>query len=176
MITLYGIAEKNRPTHITLFKTYADSVQYKAHLSTPHFQKYKQGTLTMVKHVTLISMHSLFYHSKPSLETVADDKLYVRLIKIEIASNAVEAFRGVCTKIMAPGLEREPGMLVMYAVAEKDRPTHISILEVYQNLAACQTHLDTPHYCQYQESAKLLVKSWELVEAAPVLLGAKAQP
>lgn len=39
VITLYGVAEKENPERITLFETYADSSQYRAHLATPHFQK-----------------------------------------------------------------------------------------------------------------------------------------
>src|SRR5688572_25788217 len=43
VITLYGVAKKRNPQHVTLFETYADSGQYRSHLATPHFQKYKQG-------------------------------------------------------------------------------------------------------------------------------------
>jgi quinol monooxygenase YgiN len=48
VITLYAVAEKANPSNVTLFETYADSSQYRSHLATPHFQKYKLGTLPMV--------------------------------------------------------------------------------------------------------------------------------
>lgn len=41
VIKPYGVAEKDNPKHVTLFETYADSSQYRRHLATPHFQKYK---------------------------------------------------------------------------------------------------------------------------------------
>src|SRR5688500_8770723 len=48
VITLYGVAEKENREFITLFETYKDSTNYRSHLTTPHFQKYKKGTLEMV--------------------------------------------------------------------------------------------------------------------------------
>lgn len=84
MITLYGVAEKDNPEHVTLFETYADSSQHRLHLATPHFQKYKQGTLLMVKRLDLIQMQPILYHRKPKLSNARTDDLYIRLIKNRI--------------------------------------------------------------------------------------------
>ncbi len=40
----------------------------------------------------------------------------------------------------------EPGVLLLNAVAEKDHPTHITIMEVYENKEAFFAHLETPHF------------------------------
>jgi 4-carboxymuconolactone decarboxylase len=175
VITLYGVAEKENPERIILFETYADSSQYKSHLATPHFQKYKQGTLQMVKRLDLIQMQSILYHWKPALLNARTNDLYIRLIKIEIDPNAVETFNKLGNTVMLPGIKEEPGVLVMYAVAEKDQPTRISILEVYENLAAYHKHIETPHYMAYKEASKKVVKSLEFRDVTPVLLGSKSQ-
>src|SRR5688500_5004903 len=65
--TLYGVPEKQNPERVTLFETYGDSSLYKAHLATPHFQKYKKGTLEMVTHLELIEMQPILYIRKPEL-------------------------------------------------------------------------------------------------------------
>ena len=61
----------------------------------------------------------------------------------------------------------------MYAAAEKDNPTRVSILEVYESLAAYNNHIETPHYLQYKEEAKSLVRSLKFIDVDPTLLGSK---
>jgi quinol monooxygenase YgiN len=175
VITLYGVGEKANPEHVTLFETYADSSQYRSHLVTPHFKKYKQGTLRMVKRLDLIQMQPILYHRKPDLPNARPEDLYIRLIKIELHSNAIEDFNKLGNTIMLPGIKNEPSILVMYAVAEKNNPTNVSILEVYQNLAAYNLHIETPHYLKYKEGAKGLVKSLRFIDLGPILLGSKPQ-
>jgi quinol monooxygenase YgiN len=175
VITLYGVAEKDSPKHVTLFETYADSSQYRSHLATPHFQKYKQGTLQMVTHLDLIQMQPILYHRKAQLSNARSEALYVRLIKIELDSTAEEAFNTLGNDVMLPGIKQEPGVLVMYAVAEKVNPTRVSILEVYESMDAYKKHIETPHYLRYKDEAKAMVKSLKFIDVNPILLGSKPQ-
>lgn len=175
VITLYGVAEKENRERVTLFETYADSAEYKAHLATPHFQKYKQGTQHMVNNLQLISMEPILYHRKPSLSTIQREQLYIRLIKMEIDPSTTEKFRNLATTCMLPGIKNEPGVLVMYAVAEKDHPSRVSILEVYENPAAYQKHLETKHYLKYKGESRKLVRSLQFIDVREILLGSKPQ-
>jgi quinol monooxygenase YgiN len=175
VITLYGVAEKSNPKDVTLFETYSDSSQYRSHLTTPHFQKYKQGTLQLVNHLELIQMRPILYHRKPELSNANTEGLYIRLIKIELESNGVENFNKLGNTVMLPGIKEEPGILVMFVVAEKENPTRVSILEVYEDLAAYNKHIETRHYLKYKKGAKSLVKSLKFIDVDPILLGSKPQ-
>lgn len=175
VITLYAIVERENPERVTLFETYADSIQYRAHLATPHFQKYKQGTLQMVKHLELIETQPILYIRKPELSKARGQDLFIRLIKMEINSNEIDNFNRLAQRVMLPGIKTEPGVLVMYAVAEKNEPTRISILEVYANSAAYEKHLNTPHFLEYKAKSKNMVKSLKLIDMKPILLGSKPQ-
>lgn len=53
VLTMYALADKDNPCLITILETYASQDAYKAHIASPHFQKYKQGTLKMVKNLIL---------------------------------------------------------------------------------------------------------------------------
>ena len=53
VLLLYAMAEKDHPNEVTILEIYADETAYKSHIETPHFQKYKQGTLHMVKTLVL---------------------------------------------------------------------------------------------------------------------------
>lgn len=173
VITLYGIAEKENPQRVTLFETYADSTQYRSHLATPHFQKYKQGTLEMVKHLELVQMQPILYHRKPGLSSASTESLYIRLINIELDSTAVEHFSQLGNAVVLPGIKKEPGVLVMYVVAEKDCPTQVSILEVYKDIAAYNKHIAAPHYLKYKKASETMVRTLKLIDVNPILLGAK---
>lgn len=54
VLTLYAMSEKDNPAHITILEIYASTDAYKAHIQTPHFQKYKTGTKDMVKSLELV--------------------------------------------------------------------------------------------------------------------------
>lgn len=54
VLTLYAVSENDNPTYITILEIYANEDAYKAHLLTPHFLKYKNGTKDMVKSLTLV--------------------------------------------------------------------------------------------------------------------------
>lgn len=175
VITLYGVAEKANPEHVTLFETYGDSSLYKSHLVTPHFQKYKTGTLEMVKRLELIEVQPIIYIGKPELSPMPNQDYFVRLIKTEINENSIEEYSELAKTVMLPGIRKEPGVLVMYAVAEKNRPTHISILEVYADSMAYQKHLNTPHFLQYKKESERMVKSCRLIDITPIFLGQKPE-
>lgn len=59
VLTMYAVAEKDNPTKITILETYASQQAYKTHIASAHFQKYKQGTLHMVKSLRLIDQKEL---------------------------------------------------------------------------------------------------------------------
>ena len=52
VLTMYAVSEKENPRRITILETYA-SEAYESHVASEHFQKYKQGTLHMVKTLVL---------------------------------------------------------------------------------------------------------------------------
>lgn len=53
VLTMYPMADKDNPCLITILETYASQEAYRSHIASPHFQKYKQGTLHMVKTLVL---------------------------------------------------------------------------------------------------------------------------
>jgi quinol monooxygenase YgiN len=175
VLTLFAVAEKENPVRVTLFETYSDSSQYKLHLTTPHFQKYKQGTLQMVRHLELIEARPILYHRKNEISKAHSQDLFIRLIKMEIDSTQIQNFERLATDVMLPGLRKERGILVMYAVSEKLKPTRVSILEVYRDAKAYEEHRKTSHFIKYKDASKQMVRSLKLIDVTPILLGSKPQ-
>jgi quinol monooxygenase YgiN len=175
VLTLYAVAEKENPERVILFETYSDSSQYKQHLTTSHFQKYKQGTLPMVTHLELIETRPILYHRKNEVSKTRSQDLFIRLIKMEIDSTQIQNFERLATDVMLPGLHKERGILVMYAVSEKLKPTRVSIMEVYKDAKAYEEHRKTSHFIKYKDASKQMVRSLKLTDVTPILLGSKRQ-
>ena len=97
----------------------------------------------------------------------------VRLAKIVIDSTQLENYNALLKEEIEASVRLEPGVLTLYAVAEKNNPTHITILEIYADTVAYKLHLLTPHFIKYKNGTKDMVKSLELVEADPLVPGMK---
>lgn len=59
VITMYALQEKENPCNITILETYASQETYRKHIASAHFQKYKQGTLHMVKNLQFLDQTQL---------------------------------------------------------------------------------------------------------------------
>ena len=59
VICLFPMQSIENSTQIRILEIYASEEAYQSHLKTEHFQKYKQGTLHMVKSLRLPTMQPL---------------------------------------------------------------------------------------------------------------------
>lgn len=96
-------------------------------------------------------------------------KLMVRLAKIVVDSSRLEEYKSILKEEAEESVRLEPGVLTLYAVSEKEKPTHFTILEIYADSAAYRAHLQTRHFIKYKTSTKDMVKSLELVETDPLI-------
>ena len=64
VLTLNAVYDKDNPAHVTVFEVYASDSAYQAHIKTPHFLKYKTGTLKMVKSLELVEVEPIALESK----------------------------------------------------------------------------------------------------------------
>ena len=53
VLTMYAVKDKENPCLVTIFETYSSKNAYEKHIASAHFQKYKKGTLHMVKSLQL---------------------------------------------------------------------------------------------------------------------------
>lgn len=101
------------------------------------------------------------------------DQQMVRLAKLVIDSVQLNSYNAFLKEEIEASVRLEPGVLTLYAVAEKDDPTRITILEIYADSAAYQAHLKTPHFIKYKNGTADMVKSLELIEGVPLVPGMK---
>ena len=97
----------------------------------------------------------------------------VRLAELRIDPGQLEKYKAALREEIAASIRLEPGVLRLYAVSVKGDPEQIRIFEMYEDASAYEAHLQTPHFKKYKTGTQGMVKSLALVEADPILLGAK---
>lgn len=65
VISIFPMQQKQNSTQIRIVEIYASKEAYEAHLKSPHFIKYKDGTAKMVKSLQLVDMKAVNNKSMP---------------------------------------------------------------------------------------------------------------
>ena len=97
----------------------------------------------------------------------------VRMAKIVVDPVQLENYKGFLKEEIEESVRLEPGVLTLYAVSERDKPNHITILEIYADSVAYKSHIQTRQFLKYKNGTKDMVQSLELVDAVPLLPGMK---
>ncbi len=97
----------------------------------------------------------------------------VRMARIVVDSSRLADYRSALKEGIEAAVRIEPGVLSLYAVYEKDRPTHVTVMEVYADQSAYRAHLQTEHFKKYKRITKDMVRSLELVDVVPIGLEKK---
>lgn len=108
--------------------------------------------------------------SEPSMcakEPMAEDGI-VRLSKIEVRPEYLDEYMAFATEVGEISLRTEPGVLTMYAVAERENPCRITILETYASRAAYEKHIASAHFQKYKQGTLHMVRSLELIDQTPL--------
>jgi quinol monooxygenase YgiN len=114
---------------------------------------------------TLFSILSFFLLTN----AFAQEQHMVRLARLVIDSTQLESYNRFLKEEIETSVKVEPGVLTLYAVAEKNRPTHVTILEIYASKEAYKKHIETPHFLKYKNGTRDMVRSLELVETMPLV-------
>lgn len=92
----------------------------------------------------------------------------VRLAKIKVEPAKIENYQNALREEIDTSLRVEPGVLTLYAVADPNDPTSITILEIYADTAAYQNHLKTAHFEKYKNSTREMISNLELQAVNPI--------
>lgn len=101
------------------------------------------------------------------------DERIIRIAELEIDPTQLTEYRSLLAEEIQASVAKEPGVLMLHAVAERGRPEQVRILEVYANRQAYEAHIRTPHFLKYKEGTAEMVKALRLVDVDPVMMQAK---
>ena len=101
--------------------------------------------------------------------TAQDNKQMVRLAKLTIDSVHLESYKALLKEEIEASVKLEAGVLTLYATFEKNKPTHLTILEIYADKNAYEKHIQTSHFKKYKVGTSGMVKNLELIETVPLI-------
>ena len=97
----------------------------------------------------------------------------VRLSKITVDPERLAEYNTYLKEEIEASMRLEPGVLLLYAMAEKDHPNEVTILEIYADETAYKSHIETPHFQKYKQGTLSMVEELELTDTTPLLPGLK---
>ena len=92
------------------------------------------------------------------------DKMVIRISEIEIKPEYLDEYLTILKEESKASVELEPGVISIYPMYQKEKPTEIRILEIYADKKAYEAHLETPHFKHYKTKTLKMVKSLKLVD------------
>jgi quinol monooxygenase YgiN len=98
---------------------------------------------------------------------------YVQLAEIEIDPSQLEEYKAAVREQIETAIRVEAGVLVLYAVSEQNVPARIRVFEIYRDMDAYMSHLESTHFKKYKATTEKMVKSLKLLQTTPIMLGAK---
>lgn len=128
---------------------------------------------TILKNVFLILITMAATLFSTELATAQQNHRMIRLAKIQVDPAQLDSYNAALKEQMTTAINVEPGVLSYYAVADKANPSHITILEIYADTAAYQSHIQTAHFKKYKATVQNMVKSLELEDVNLVAFAKK---
>ena len=113
------------------------------------------------------------YKTATSAREIPAKSQMIRLSKIRVDADQLKSYNAFLKEEIEMSLHLEPGVLSLYAMAEKNDPTRITIVEIYADETAYKSHLQTPHFRKYKEGTLDMVKELELLDVDPLIPGLK---
>ena len=110
---------------------------------------------------------------RPAMADGGQSGVVVRIAELEIDPAHLESYKTAVKEEMDDAVRLEPGVLAIYAVAEKEHPARLRFFEIYANEAAYRTHLESPHFKKYVQTTKPMIRSRKLIDTIPIQLSAK---
>jgi quinol monooxygenase YgiN len=94
--------------------------------------------------------------------------MMVRISEIEIDSMYLEEYKSILKEEAAASVKVEPGVIAIFPMFQKEKPTQIRILEMYDDKTSYEKHLKTPHFQKYKTSTLKMVKSLKLIDMGSI--------
>ncbi len=116
----------------------------------------------------IVDSSSLENYGKQCVKLPMQENGIVRLSKIEVYPQYLEAYKQYAIEVGEISLRTEPGVLTMYALAEKENPCMITILETYSSQEAYKKHIASAHFQKYKQGTLHMVKKLVLSDQYPL--------
>ena len=100
---------------------------------------------------------------------------FVRIAELEIDPAKLESYEAAVREEIETSVRIEPGVLAIYAVAEKENSSRLKFFEMYIDESAYRAHIESAHFKKYAKITKEMIISRKLIDTVPIQLSAKGK-
>jgi len=174
LIALYSAVEKINPARMRVLEIYASRDAYQVHVHSTHFQRFVRETQGLLRNRAVFDMTPILLGAKPN-GPAATAVTHVRVAEIEIQPAQLDAYKAAVSEEIGDSIRLEPGVLAIYCMALKERPTHLRFFEVYADENAYRSHIETPHFKKYVDTTKTMILDRRLFDMDAPILAARSR-
>jgi quinol monooxygenase YgiN len=92
--------------------------------------------------------------------------MMVRISEIQIDPARLDEYNAILKEEAEASVRLEPGVISIFPMYQREKPTEVRILEIYASRAAYESHIESPHFQKYKTTTLPMVKSLTLVDMA----------
>ena len=94
--------------------------------------------------------------------------MLIRISEIEVYPEYLDEYLRFAKDVGATSVREEPGVVCIYPMVQQRDSCQIRILEIYRDMDAYRSHIQTPHFQTYKQGTLHMVKSLDLVDMYPL--------
>lgn len=95
----------------------------------------------------------------------------INLVKINVDPSRLEDYKQILKEEIEISLRTEPGVYVLYALSDDNRPNEFTIVEVFKEQEAYDKHCQSPQLLKYFAETKEIVQNIEIIKATALVEG-----
>ncbi|MDO4537824.1 MAG: antibiotic biosynthesis monooxygenase [Coriobacteriales bacterium] len=150
-----------------VFEIYADQAAYEVHAASPQFGAFAALAGEVLTDRAVYACTPQLLLDKPEgLCVKGANEVAPRLARVVVPAENDAAFRTAVFANMRASVEKEPGVLAMYAVTLADDPETWYFWEIYASEQAYAAHRETEHFKAYIAATADLTSDKELTPLA----------
>ena len=94
--------------------------------------------------------------------------MLIRISEIEVYPEYLTEYLTFAKDVGATSVKQEPGVVCIYPMVQQRDSCQIRILEIYRDMDAYKSHIQTPHFQTYKQGTLHMVKKLDLVDMYPL--------
>ena len=169
-LAMYSVKRSDNPEMAYMIEVYADDAAYKTHLASPQYKTFiEQSPTILTGHKVRIELTPIYLGDKAK-PVVLDENTVVNFGHVTVNAKDAAAYRKIVMSEMKESVDKEPGVLAIYAGTTKAEPDTWYFFEIYANEVAVQQHRQAPHFKTYLEASQGMLTDRAFSKVSPVIL------
>lgn len=164
-LAMYASPIKGQETVSYVFEVYRSEEDYQIHRASPQYRYFVTEAGPLMTERQAYDVQPIFLQEKlPAGQWTQPNDFYLKFAQLEVKEEGIGDFQAIVTEEMVASMEKETGVLAMYAMADTQKSNHFYFFEVYADEAAYLNHRETPHFKDYIEGTADLVCDKQLYD------------